>query len=155
MPVVAKELEPDSTETRTVTCYVQSTAHKQVLISLEDVPWLARMLYDQARLGGVAVIPTDPSDGGERPAETGKKKSPTNEGNAGQTGAGDEGQVDVKWNFALSAWVVGGEGGQSFKPDEVPASDALIVGVEEHEWSNADYARKKEVAYKLALHSLG
>ena len=49
----------------------------------------------------------------------------------------------------------GGRGrGQSFKPDEVSASDALTVGADEHEWSNADYATKKAIAYKIALHSL-
>ena len=34
MPAVAKELNQDSTDKREVTCYVQSTWHRQVLISL-------------------------------------------------------------------------------------------------------------------------
>jgi hypothetical protein len=153
MPAVAKEIEPYSTETRQVICYVQSTAHKQVWISLADVPWLVRVLHDQAKLGGVSLIPNDPSV--QSPKKTRKpRKGSTGEGNAVQTGEGDEVQPDVKWNFELSAWVVGGEGGEIFKPDEISAYQAAIVGVDEHEWSKLDYKNKKEVAYKLGLHSL-
>ena len=90
MPEVAKELNPHSTETREVTCYVQSTWHKQVFISLEDVPWLVRMLHDQAKLGGVPLIHTDPSDGGEEKTPKKAKRSSSSAGDAGRTGDGDE-----------------------------------------------------------------
>ncbi len=134
-PAKCREMHPGCKETRQVTCYVQWAGRKQVWISLDDVPWLVRVLHDQATLGGVPMIDID-----------GDSPPPALAG--GEAAA----QPVVSWDFAASAWVAEGK---QLKPNGVSPEDAAALGVDADAWRALSYAAKKGLAYKVIAHWSG
>ena len=57
VPCRPPEIDPNCTQMRAVTLYI--TDRKMVWLSLDDVPWAIRYLFDQHRLKGVAVVDDD------------------------------------------------------------------------------------------------
>ena len=116
---------------------LRSCAVKEVWISVNDVPWLVRLMYDQFCLGGVSLLPEQCSDeqtlamaGGEESAAA---------------------ELDISWDFVASAWVAAG---RQLKLDEVSPREAAALGVDEAAWRDLGYAGKKELAYKVLRHML-
>ena len=65
MPARGKEKYPDCTEMRKVSCYVQAAQKRQVWISVDEVPWLVRLLREQSALGGVPLLKAEHCEEGD------------------------------------------------------------------------------------------
>ena len=133
-PAKCREMHPGCKETRQVKCYVQCSGKRQVWISLDDVPWLVRVLHDQATLGGVPLF-----DISETPPPA-------------LAGGEAAGEPLVEWDFTASAWEAEG---RQLKPDGVSPEDAAALGVDAEAWRAFSYKEKKLLAYDVMVRSLG
>ena len=153
MPAKSKERYPDSTEMRTIQCYVFKTTRPQIWISTDDVPWLLRVLHDQASLGGVPLLSSNEDHTSPALAGNASAAEPTGNARAAEpTGNLCAATPTVRWDFVVSAWVAEGK---QLKPDDVSAEDAAAIGVGADAWSTYTYEGKKDVAHKVVLHWLG
>ena len=140
MPDKCREKHPKSTGVRQVACYVEGHGKRKVWISVDDLPWLVRLMHDQFCLGGVSLLPEQCSDVED-------SQTPAMAGGEGSAAA----ELDISWDFVASAWVAAG---RQLKPDEVPPREAAALGVDEAAWRDLSYAGKKELAYKYLRHWL-
>ena len=141
MPDKCRDKYPKSTGVRQVACYVEvamTRGKEKVWISVDDLPWLVRLMHDQFCLGGVSLLPEQCSDDSETLAMAGCEES----------AAAD---LDMSWDFVASAWVAAG---RRLKLDEVSPREAAALGVDEAAWRDLSYAGKKELAYKSWRHWL-
>jgi len=147
MPDKCREKYPKSTGVRQVVCYVEDSTRRgarKVWMSVDDVPWLVRLLHDQFCLGGVSLLPEQcGGDDAQTPAMAGGEESAAAE-------------LAISWDFAASAWVAAG---RQLKPEEVwtQLRGALLQvrpGVDAAAWEALSYAEKKELAYKSLRHWL-
>ena len=144
MPDQCREMYPTSTGVRQVACYVENPGKRngrsasKVWISVDDLPWLVRLMHDQFCLGGVPLLPEQCSDDSQTLAMAGGEESAAAE-------------LEISWDFVASAWVAAG---RQLKLDEVSPREAAALGVDEAAWRDLSYAGKKELAYKSLRHWL-
>ena len=76
MPDKCREKHPNSTGVRQVACYVekQGCGKWAVWISVDDLPWLVRLMHDQFCLGGVSLLPEQCNDDSQTSAKTGGQR---------------------------------------------------------------------------------
>ena len=101
---------------------------REFWIPLDDVPWLGRVLHEQASLGGMPLLSRDADS-------TSPAACPA-----------------VTWDFVASALV---SEGRQLKPADVAGEEAAAIGVDVGAWSTYNYVQKKDVTYKLMVHWLG
>ena len=131
-------------------CYVEGDGKKKVWISVDDLPWLVRLMRDQFVLGGVSLLPEQCGDDSQTSAMAGgSDDSQTSAMAEGEGSAAAE--LEISWDFVASAWVAAG---RQLKPDEVSPGEAAALGVDEAAWRDLSYAGKKELAYKSLRHWL-
>ena len=115
-------------------------------ISLDDLPWLVRLMHDQFCLSGVSLLPEQCSDDSQTPGDD--SHTPAMAG--GEESAAAE--LEISWDFVASAWVAAG---RQLKPDEVSPGEAAALGVDEAAWRDLSYAGEKELAYNVLREWLG
>ena len=137
MPARALEMYPECKDTHKVTCLVENFPSRQVWISVEDVPWLARALHDQATLGGVPLL-EDP-DSCDRGELSTLGDSPTS------TVAGS--CAKVSWGLFKSSWMALG---RRLKPADVTPQEIAETDLKlPRDWEDLSWADKKDISFTV------